>query len=59
METNGNKWKQIQREKREKSSNDFNCICGKSYKHDSNYYRHKKRAHLLRKRKSETQYKGI
>ena len=26
----------------QKTANNFKCICGKSYKHDSSYYKHKK-----------------
>ena len=39
MVINGNK---MVIENPQNPENDFNCICGKSYKHESGYYRHKK-----------------
>jgi phenolic acid decarboxylase len=37
----------------EKFQNEFNCICGKSYKHDSNYYRHKKSCAFVEEKEKE------
>ena len=37
----------------EKFQTDFNCICGKSYKHDSNYYRHKKTCTFIEEKEEE------
>jgi hypothetical protein len=37
----------------EKFQNEFNCICGKSYKHDSNYYRHKKSCAFVEEKEEE------
>ena len=38
----------------EKFQTDFNCICGKSYKHDSNYYRHKKSCEFVEEKEEKT-----
>jgi hypothetical protein len=33
--------------------NSFNCICGKSYKHDSSYYKHKKTCTFIEEKEEE------
>ena len=37
----------------ENPQNEIHCICGKSYKHDSGYYRHKKTCTFVEEKEEE------
>ena len=37
----------------EKTPNEYDCVCGKSYKHSSNYYRHKKTCTFVEEKEEE------
>ena len=38
----------------EKSSTEYDCVCGKNYKHSSNYYRHKKNCTFIEEKEENT-----
>jgi len=42
----------------EKGQQEYDCICGKSYKHDSNYHRHKKVCKYVEEKKTNEQKDG-
>jgi len=42
-----------------KCQNKYACICGKSYKHDSGYYKHKKTCTFVEEKEENTNEKII